>query len=171
MGLFGLGRPSEPAAPLPIPRATRSWPKAQPKPAPSYGAPPPEAAPAAPLEKPASWGGVAPKPVLTPAAIRAAVAAAATPLPGGRRPDPVMFVARAAAKQARGDHEGAIEDFSRALEIDPACVTAWAGRAVSLEEKGDLEAAKRDYARSIEIEIRGEIARQERSGPSIDVRA
>ena len=192
MGLFGLGRPTESPVPLPIPRATRTWPKAQPKPALNYAppaveraivlhqpvaSPPPaplEAKPAAVVEKAASWGGVAAKPVLTPAAIRAAVApalAAAAPAPAARRPDPVFFVARAAAKQARGDHAGAIEDFSRAIEIDPQCVTAWAGRAVSLEEKGDVDAARRNYAKSIEIELKGEIARQQQSGPSLDVRA
>jgi tetratricopeptide (TPR) repeat protein len=193
MSLFGFGRASEPSAPLPIPRATRTWPKAQPRHAPSYAAPADEPkaapAPAKPVLAPAAEtkpsfepqkaapppvNSASVKPALTPAAIRAAVApaiAAAAPAPAVRRPDPVFFVARAAAKQARGDHDGAVEDFGRAIEADPLCVTAWAGRAVSLEARGELEAARRDYATSIKIELQGEISRQRESGPSLDVRA
>jgi hypothetical protein len=84
---------------------------------------------------------------------------AAAPVPEGRREDPVMYVYRAAAKQARGEHDAAIEDLSKAIQIDPTCTTAWAGRALSLEAKGDLAGARRDYAKSIEIELRQEIAR------------
>jgi tetratricopeptide (TPR) repeat protein len=80
-------------------------------------------------------------------------------VPPPKREDPVMFVYRAAAKQARGDHDAAIEDLTKAIEIDPTCTTAWAGRALSLEAKGDLAGARRDYAKSIEIELRQEIAR------------
>ena len=80
-------------------------------------------------------------------------------VPPPKREDPVMFIYRAAAKQARGDHDAAIEDLTKAIEIDPTCTTAWAGRALSLEAKGDLAGARRDYAKSIEIELRQEIAR------------
>lgn len=73
-----------------------------------------------------------------------------------------MYVYRAAAKQARGEHEAAIADLSRAIELDPTCTVAWAGRAMSFEATGDLASAKRDYAKSIEIELRQEIARQAR---------
>ncbi len=86
-----------------------------------------------------------------------------TPPPiAARREDPVMYVYRAAAKQARGEHEAAIADLSRAIELDPACTVALAGRAMSLEALGDLAGAKRDYAKSIEIELRQEIARHAR---------
>jgi len=61
-------------------------------------------------------------------------------------------------KQARGEHDAAIEELTKAIEIDPLCATAWAGRALSLEAKGDLAGAKRDYAKSIEIELKRENA-------------
>ena len=80
-------------------------------------------------------------------------------VPPPKREDPVVFIYRAAAKQARGEHDAAIEDLTKAIEIDPTCTTAWAGRALSLEAKGDLAGARRDYAKSIEIELRQEIAR------------
>ena len=227
MGLFGRSTP-EPEPALPIPRATRTWPKAvpvvkaappppviqakpvaavsAPAPAPVAKAPvlqarpvPPPPRPVAPVSAPApapvvkapapppAKTGPAPtivKPAEPPPAAgvreassvvaafanwkqataeKTAVAGktetAPAPAPEGRREDPVMYVYRAAAKQARGEHDAAIEDLTKALAIDPTCTTAWAGRALSLEAKGDLAGAKRDYAKSIEIELRQEIAR------------
>ncbi|HEX7896240.1 MAG TPA: hypothetical protein VF950_00575 [Planctomycetota bacterium] len=211
MGLFGRSTPV-PEPVLPIPRETRTWPKAMPA---VKAAPPPPPAvlakPAAPVSAPAPAAVVkapAPPPAKTvpaptivkptpprvaapegkpaeppPAAAareassvvaafanwkqataaKTAVAGktetAPSDVPPPKREDPVLYVYRAAAKQARGDHDAAIEDLSKAIEIDPTCTTAWAGRALSLEAKGDLAGARRDYAKSIEIELRQEIAR------------
>lgn len=213
MGLFRRDPPEPAAPPLPIPRVSRVWPKAQPKAAVSYGAPPePAAAPAA-VEAPkpssrdagsvaaafATWkqataartasatavadaSSVVVDPEPPPIVVKPAVPLIPTPPPSllaaspaparheeptpppiaARREDPVMYVYRAAAKQARGEHEAAIADLSRAIELDPACTVALAGRAMSLEALGDLAGAKRDYAKSIEIELRQEIARHAR---------
>lgn len=229
MGLFRRDPPEPAPPPLPIPRVSRVWPKAQPKAAVSYAAPPePAAAPPA-VESPkpsvrdaasvvaafSTWKQAtaartasatavadASSLVVTPKAEDSAPSTPAAGLPrtsvplmapppppllqlgdappalrrpepppvvrpeeptpppiAARREDPVMYVYRAAAKQARGEHEAAIADLSRAIELDPACTVALAGRAMSLEALGDLAGAKRDYAKSIEIELRQEIAR------------
>ena len=212
MGFLGsfFGAPDKPAEPvLPLPRATRTWPKAQPAapretaPAPvsSLNAPPAVVRPAAstPARPPAAPAPAAPAahedtsiarmaPACRKEASQVAQAfakwkqakasAPEAPAPAARadesseivlrpspeppparREDPVMHVARGAALAARGDHDAAIAAFTRAIEIDPKCTTAWAARACSLEAKGDLEAAKKDYAKSIDIELRQEIAR------------
>lgn len=183
---------------LPIPRATRTWPKAQPKMPVSYGAPPAFAsavaavAKAVPATSPAP-AAAAPKAVAPPppppapaapareatsvaaafatwkqaTAVKTSSAGQAEPAapaaPPARREDPVMYVYRAAAKQARGEHEAAIADLTKAIELDPLCTTAWAGRGMSCEALGDLAGAKRDYSKSIEIELKQEIARQART--------
>lgn len=210
MGLFGPSA-SAPEPALPIPRATRAWPKA----VPAVKAPPPAPAPAPEPPKALASAGTASKspvqalppavrtPVATTAPAPTAVKPASAPsaasagrepshkeassvvaafanwkqataaktavasrtetapadVPPPKREDPVMYVYRAAVKQARGEHDAAIEDLSKAIEIDPTCTTAWAGRALSLEAKGDLAGARRDYAKSIEIELKQEIAR------------
>ncbi len=220
---MGLFRRDPPAAqpPLPIPRVSRVWPKAQPKAALDDGTPPaaPASAAAPAVEAPrlsvrdaasvgaafASWKqataartasatavadassqvALRAEPAPPPIAVKPAAPLLPTPAPSllkpearspepvrheeptplpiaARREDPVMFVYRAAAKQARGEHEAAIADLSRAIDLDPACTVAWAGRAISLEATGDLAGAKRDYAKSIEIELRQEIARHAR---------
>lgn len=217
MGFLGsfFGKPDQPAEPvLPLPRAVRTWPKAQPAaprataapPLSSLNAPPPAVVrpaastparpPAAPAPAPAahedtSIARMAPayrkeasqvaqafakwKQAQGPSSAAAVerpepaprrdepseVVLRPSPEPPApaRREDPVMHVARGAAQAARGDHDAAIAAFTRAIEIDPTCTTAWAARACSLEAKGDLEAAKKDYAKSIDIELRQEIAR------------
>lgn len=198
MGLFGRSTP-EPESVLPIPRATRVWPKAAPAAPKAAATPPPVAPRSAPSTPPAVVRAPAPpRPATAPAPTAVKPAEPPPPAPAGaakeassvvaafahwkqatsaktavagrtetapadvpppRREDPVMYVYRAAAKQARGEHDAAIEDLTKAIEIDPSCTTAWAGRALSLEAKGDLAGARRDYAKSIEIELRQEIAR------------
>jgi hypothetical protein len=105
---------------------------------------------------------VAPYSAPLPAAARDESSVVVRPAPAAEPPrqqDPVLYAVRAAAKAARGDHEGAIVDYGIAIEIDPKCVTAYAARAASLEALGRTEDAKKDYAKSIEIELRREIAR------------
>ena len=87
-----------------------------------------------------------------------------------RRPDhDTAFVKRGIARQSSGDHDGAIEDFTKAIELNPNLAQAYASRGVSREAKGDSAGAKSDYSKSIQIEIMGEINRQMRENPDVEV--
>jgi len=56
------------------------------------------------------------------------------------------------AKGKKGDLDGAIVDFSRAIEIDPKYANAYFNRGVAKGKKGDLDGAIADYSRSIELD-------------------
>jgi tetratricopeptide (TPR) repeat protein len=77
-----------------------------------------------------------------------------------RHRDPAAYAKRAQDRMAQGDLDGAIADFSKAIEINPDFVDAYAHRGVAKERKGDMQGAKADYSKSIEIQIRAEIKRQ-----------
>lgn len=83
--------------------------------------------------------------------------------------DAAAFVKRGRARQAKADHDGAIEDFTKAIELDPNLAQAYASRGVSKEAKGDGAGAKSDYGKSIQIEIMGEINRQMRENPDVSM--
>ncbi len=68
---------------------------------------------------------------------------------------------------SRGDLDGAIAAYTKAIELRPDCADAWAGRGVARERKGDLAGARSDYARSIEIPLRAELDRQMRPEPEV----
>ncbi len=85
-----------------------------------------------------------------------------TPQPA-RRNEELAHLRRGIVLQARGDHAGAIEAFSKAIEHDASCVEAWSGRGISREALGQVDEARSDYSKSIEIEVRAEIDRQLRS--------
>jgi len=48
--------------------------------------------------------------------------------------------------------EKALEDFSRAIQIDPAKADGWLGRANSLQTLGQYEASLQDYDKAIDID-------------------
>jgi len=79
------------------------------------------------------------------------------------------FVKRGTARQQQGDHDGAIADFTQAIELNPDCVQAYASRGLSKEAKGDAAGAKSDYSKSIQIQIMVEINRQMRENPDVEV--
>ena len=79
------------------------------------------------------------------------------------------FLKRGLARQSQGDHDGAIEDFTKAIAMEPGCSKAYAGRGVSRDAKGDQSGAKADYSKMLEIEITAEIARQVRENPDVEV--
>ena len=76
---------------------------------------------------------------------------------------------RGLARQSQGDHDGAIEDFSKAIEFNPNLAQAYASRGVSKEAKGDGGGAKSDYSKSIQIEIMTEINRQMNQNPDVEM--
>jgi regulator of sirC expression with transglutaminase-like and TPR domain len=52
----------------------------------------------------------------------------------------------------RRDWDGAIESFTKALELDPRSVTPWVGRGFARIEAGDLDGAIADETRAIELD-------------------
>lgn len=51
-----------------------------------------------------------------------------------------------------GNLDGAIADFTKALEVDPSLVTAWYNRGLARERKGEHKEAIIDYSRAIALE-------------------
>ena len=87
-----------------------------------------------------------------------------------RRPsDAESFLKRGLARQSHREHDSAIEDFTKAIELDGNLAKAYAARGVSREAKGDGEGAKSDYSKSIQIEIMNEIGRQMRENPDVEM--
>jgi tetratricopeptide (TPR) repeat protein len=58
---------------------------------------------------------------------------------------------RGIGKQAKGDLDGAIADYNRALELNPKYATAWQNRSVAKRAKGDVDGSNADYNRAIEL--------------------
>jgi len=86
-----------------------------------------------------------------------------------RPSDDAAFVKRGMVRQQKGDHDAAIADFTKAIEMNPDCVQAYASRGLSREAKGDPDGAKADYSKSIQIQIMVEINRQMRENPDVEV--
>ncbi|HEV3028544.1 MAG TPA: tetratricopeptide repeat protein [Planctomycetota bacterium] len=83
--------------------------------------------------------------------------------------DDAAFVKRGIARQQKGEHDAAIADFTKAIELNPDCVQAYASRGVSKDAQGDTAGAKSDYSKSIQIQIMVEINRQMRDNPDVEV--
>jgi tetratricopeptide (TPR) repeat protein len=83
--------------------------------------------------------------------------------------DDGAFVKRGIARQQKGEHDAAIADFTKAIELNPDCVQAYASRGVSKDATGDTAGAKSDYSKSIQIQIMVEIDRQMRENPDVEV--
>lgn len=58
------------------------------------------------------------------------------------------------ARQKKGDLDGALEDYSRAIELNPHDATPYNDRALVKIAKGDLDGALEDYDRALEISPR-----------------
>ncbi|HVR85157.1 MAG TPA: tetratricopeptide repeat protein [Planctomycetota bacterium] len=86
-----------------------------------------------------------------------------------RPADDAAFVKRGIARQQKGEHDAAIADFTKAIELNPDCVQAYASRGVSKDAQGDTAGAKSDYSKSIQIQIMVEINRQMRDNPDVEV--
>jgi len=58
---------------------------------------------------------------------------------------------RGTAKQMKGDLEGAIADYTRAIELNPMFGEAYCNRGNAKSDKGDLDGAIADFSRAIVI--------------------
>jgi tetratricopeptide (TPR) repeat protein len=59
---------------------------------------------------------------------------------------------RAYAKQNKGDYDGAIADFSRAIELNPEYVDAYDNRANSRQSQGDYDGVIADSDRALQLD-------------------
>lgn len=59
---------------------------------------------------------------------------------------------RGIAKQAKGDLDGAIADYNRAIELDPNAPRVYDCRGFAKRTKGDLDGAIADYDKAIELD-------------------
>lgn len=65
---------------------------------------------------------------------------------------PLAYNSRGLVHQELGDHKSAIEDFNRAISLDPAYAFPYNNRGYSYQQMRDLGSALRDYNRSIELD-------------------
>jgi tetratricopeptide (TPR) repeat protein len=63
-----------------------------------------------------------------------------------------LLAASGALKSASGDYDGAMADFSRALELDPQSADAYLQRADAKEKKGDDDGAIADFNQALTLE-------------------
>jgi tetratricopeptide (TPR) repeat protein len=66
--------------------------------------------------------------------------------------DAAAYHNRGEARSHKGDLDGAIADYSKAIEIDPSLVRAYDGRARAYVSKGDYVRAVGDATRARELE-------------------
>ncbi|HET9532804.1 MAG TPA: tetratricopeptide repeat protein [Blastocatellia bacterium] len=64
------------------------------------------------------------------------------------------YIDTAQAKYTRGDLAGAINDYNKALKIDPSLAAAYHGRGNALKARGEIEEAIADYDKAIELNPR-----------------
>src|SRR5205085_9849106 len=62
--------------------------------------------------------------------------------------------ARGASKREQGDLDGALAEFTKALQLDPNHVLSLTNRGEIYRRKGDLTAAITDLAKAVELDAR-----------------
>lgn len=79
------------------------------------------------------------------------------------------YIKRGSGKYSKNDVEGAIADFSRAIEADPKSVYAYSGRAYVKRRNADPEGAISDSSRAIELDSAFASAYSIRGGAKADI--
>jgi lipoprotein NlpI len=69
---------------------------------------------------------------------------------------------RGIGKVAKGDFDGAIADYSRALELDPKFAAAYRRRGIAKQANSDFDGAIADYNRALELDPKLAIAYADR---------
>ena len=64
---------------------------------------------------------------------------------------PVALNSRGTARLAKGDLDGAIQDYSEAIRLKPDYADSFNGRGVARHDKGDLDGAIQDYSEAIRL--------------------
>lgn len=64
---------------------------------------------------------------------------------------PLAYNSRGLVYQEMGDHQKAIADFNRAIELDPGYAFPYNNRGYSYQKMNDREKAQRDYDKAIEL--------------------
>jgi lipoprotein NlpI len=64
------------------------------------------------------------------------------------------YLNRGIAKKQKGELDGAIADYNRAIELDPRVVIGYNNRGTAKSAKGDLDGAIADYNRATELDPR-----------------
>lgn len=80
-----------------------------------------------------------------------------------RRPSSATFYERGLARAALSDHAGAVEDFTRAIELDPANHEARNERGTAFRRLGRLENARADFDAVIAAGVKHAAARTNRA--------
>ncbi len=65
---------------------------------------------------------------------------------------PREFFNRALNKYKQGDYQGAIEDYTQAIRLDPNYAKAYHGRGIARYDLGDLQEAMADYNQAIRLD-------------------
>ena len=73
------------------------------------------------------------------------------------------FNDRGVAKWRKGDLDGAIADYNRAVELNPKDTAAYYNRGVAKQTRGDLDGAFADYNRTLELDPKYAVAYNNRS--------
>jgi len=73
------------------------------------------------------------------------------------------YNSRGIAKVGKGDFDGAIADYSRALELDPKFAAAYRRRGIAKQAKSDFDGAIADYNRALELDPKLAIAYADRA--------
>src|ERR1017187_4010260 len=66
-------------------------------------------------------------------------------------PNQMPYIIDGVAKQAKGDLDGAIADFTKAIELRPDLAISFEYRGKAKQAKGDLDGAIADFTKAIEL--------------------
>ena len=64
----------------------------------------------------------------------------------------MAYCNRGSAKNSSGDYAGAIEDYTKAIELDPKFAVAYCNRGNAKDSSGDYAGAIEDYTKAIELD-------------------